>query len=374
MRALLAAAGREPRAALAVAMFGYAIRKAIGAFAAALGGLDLLVFTGGIGAHAPPVRPRPAPAWRPSGSTWTHRRISATRSGSAHPTVAARFGSSWPTKRAPWPARRGRWSPSANSLRQPPGAPRPARGSRSRHRRRRRRGRDPDSSAARTSGGRSAPWPGREMRPAGVVGPAVVTGDLHADGSCDPVQVEPPLHDGVAAHRQIHLSAGERRPRKAAGVEEFGRTNLRVALQVARIDTGEIDPEVNRGAREMVAVEGYRSAPSSKPSADFVDHDVAQGEVQGRTVEIDLPRFLVRRCCLLPHAFHGLQPQCQARSACAAEDELQRGAARLSRKPDPSHVRPSRSGPFLRLTRSQRALIDQVGRWSSRFGEGKDGP
>jgi len=56
MRALLAAAGREPRAALAVAMFGYAIRKAIGAFAAALGGLDLLVFTGGIGAHAAPVR------------------------------------------------------------------------------------------------------------------------------------------------------------------------------------------------------------------------------------------------------------------------------------------------------------------------------
>ena len=43
-------------AALAVAMFGYAIRKAIGAFAAAMGGLDLLVFTGGIGAHAALVR------------------------------------------------------------------------------------------------------------------------------------------------------------------------------------------------------------------------------------------------------------------------------------------------------------------------------
>jgi acetate kinase len=56
MRSLLAEAGRDPRAALAVAMFGYAIRKAIGAFAAALGGLDLLVFTGGIGAHAAPVR------------------------------------------------------------------------------------------------------------------------------------------------------------------------------------------------------------------------------------------------------------------------------------------------------------------------------
>jgi len=52
----LAAAGRDPRAALAVAMFSYAIRKAIGAFAAAMGGLDLLVFTGGIGAHAALVR------------------------------------------------------------------------------------------------------------------------------------------------------------------------------------------------------------------------------------------------------------------------------------------------------------------------------
>jgi acetate kinase len=57
MRSLLAAAaGKDPRAALAVAMFGYAIRKAIGAFTTAMGGLDLLVFTGGIGAHAAPVR------------------------------------------------------------------------------------------------------------------------------------------------------------------------------------------------------------------------------------------------------------------------------------------------------------------------------
>jgi acetate kinase len=56
MRTLLAEVGRDPHAALAVAMFGYAIRKAIGAFAVALGGLDLLVFTGGIGAHAAPVR------------------------------------------------------------------------------------------------------------------------------------------------------------------------------------------------------------------------------------------------------------------------------------------------------------------------------
>jgi acetate kinase len=46
----------DERARLAVAMFGYAVRKAIGALGAALGGIDLLVFTGGIGEHAPSVR------------------------------------------------------------------------------------------------------------------------------------------------------------------------------------------------------------------------------------------------------------------------------------------------------------------------------
>jgi acetate kinase len=34
------------------------VKKAIGAFAAALGGLDTLVFSGGIGEHAPSVRAR----------------------------------------------------------------------------------------------------------------------------------------------------------------------------------------------------------------------------------------------------------------------------------------------------------------------------
>ena len=46
MRSLLGEASTDPRAAVAVAMFGYAICKAVGAFAAAMGGLDLLVFTG----------------------------------------------------------------------------------------------------------------------------------------------------------------------------------------------------------------------------------------------------------------------------------------------------------------------------------------
>ncbi len=56
MKTLLAARGDNRDAALAVAMFCYQARKSIGVLAAALGGLDLLVFTGGIGEHAPQIR------------------------------------------------------------------------------------------------------------------------------------------------------------------------------------------------------------------------------------------------------------------------------------------------------------------------------
>ncbi len=53
MRDLLDREGRDVRAAEAIALFCYQVRKCIGAFAAALGGLDTLVFAGGIGEHAP---------------------------------------------------------------------------------------------------------------------------------------------------------------------------------------------------------------------------------------------------------------------------------------------------------------------------------
>jgi acetate kinase len=56
MKTLLERRPEDPDAALAVRMFAYQVRKFIGAFAAALGGLDLLVFTGGIGERAAPVR------------------------------------------------------------------------------------------------------------------------------------------------------------------------------------------------------------------------------------------------------------------------------------------------------------------------------
>ncbi len=48
----------DVRAAEAVALFCYQVKKWIGAFAAALGGVDTLVFAGGIGENAPVIRAR----------------------------------------------------------------------------------------------------------------------------------------------------------------------------------------------------------------------------------------------------------------------------------------------------------------------------
>ena len=56
MKTLLEKRAGDSRAALAVEMFCYQVRKWVGAFAAALGGLDTLVFTGGIGERSPEVR------------------------------------------------------------------------------------------------------------------------------------------------------------------------------------------------------------------------------------------------------------------------------------------------------------------------------
>jgi len=58
MRDLLEHETQDVRAAEAVALFCYQVKKWIGAFAAALGGLDTLVFAGGIGENAPAVRER----------------------------------------------------------------------------------------------------------------------------------------------------------------------------------------------------------------------------------------------------------------------------------------------------------------------------
>jgi acetate kinase len=58
MRELQEKAQRNAHAAEAIDLFCYRAKKYIGAYAAALGGLDALVFTGGIGEHSPAIRER----------------------------------------------------------------------------------------------------------------------------------------------------------------------------------------------------------------------------------------------------------------------------------------------------------------------------
>ena len=54
-----AAAGNE-RATLALDVFGYTVRRYVGAYIAAMNGIDALVFTAGVGEHTPEVRSRVA--------------------------------------------------------------------------------------------------------------------------------------------------------------------------------------------------------------------------------------------------------------------------------------------------------------------------
>lgn len=58
MQSLLMREDEDVRAAEAVAAFCYQVKKYIGAYAAVLGGLDTLVFAGGIGENAPLIRQR----------------------------------------------------------------------------------------------------------------------------------------------------------------------------------------------------------------------------------------------------------------------------------------------------------------------------
>jgi acetate kinase len=58
MRELTARSASDPAAALAVDLFCYQAKKFAGALVAVLGGLDILIFTGGIGENSAPVRAR----------------------------------------------------------------------------------------------------------------------------------------------------------------------------------------------------------------------------------------------------------------------------------------------------------------------------
>jgi acetate kinase len=58
IRVLLDHEKSDTRAAEAIDLFCYSIKKMIGSYAAALGGLDQLIFSGGIGVHSPQIRLR----------------------------------------------------------------------------------------------------------------------------------------------------------------------------------------------------------------------------------------------------------------------------------------------------------------------------
>jgi len=83
MRQLLAS--EDPRAALAVDVYVYRIGRELGSLAAALGGLDALVFTAGIGENAAPVRERVC-----RGAAWLGLQLDAAANGSGGPRLSTK--------------------------------------------------------------------------------------------------------------------------------------------------------------------------------------------------------------------------------------------------------------------------------------------
>ncbi|MGH9477192.1 MAG: acetate/propionate family kinase [Terriglobales bacterium] len=92
MKALLA--DPRPEAAAAVELFVYTARKYLGAMAAVLGGVDVLVFTGGIGEHAAGIRGRMIQGmdWLAPGGTLSTRVIPAGEEGVMARQTAAAMG------------------------------------------------------------------------------------------------------------------------------------------------------------------------------------------------------------------------------------------------------------------------------------------
>jgi acetate kinase len=84
MHVLLQQRGQDPAAAEAVELFVYLAKKQIGALAATLGGLDTLVFTGGIGAHAAAVRAEIA-----AGLEFLGLRLNAERNAAGEHVISA---------------------------------------------------------------------------------------------------------------------------------------------------------------------------------------------------------------------------------------------------------------------------------------------
>jgi acetate kinase len=90
MRTLLASS--DPHAADAVSLFVYRISRELGSLAAALGGLDALVFTAGIGEHAAEIRRRVCEqaAW-----LGVDLNEAANAAGAPRITIAGSSASAW---------------------------------------------------------------------------------------------------------------------------------------------------------------------------------------------------------------------------------------------------------------------------------------
>jgi acetate kinase len=89
VRDLLAAREKDARAAEAIELFCYTARKWIGAYAAAMGGLEALVFSAGIGEHSPEVRTEICSALAFLGLRLDPARNDAARGGGAPAVISA---------------------------------------------------------------------------------------------------------------------------------------------------------------------------------------------------------------------------------------------------------------------------------------------
>jgi acetate kinase len=87
LRDLLASERHDPRAAEAVALFCYQAKKWMGSFAAALGGLDTLVFSGGIGENSAVIRARICEGMQFLGVT-----LDETRNGAGEAVISREGG------------------------------------------------------------------------------------------------------------------------------------------------------------------------------------------------------------------------------------------------------------------------------------------
>jgi acetate kinase len=83
MRSLLASS--EPRAKLAIELFVYRVRRELGSLAAALGGLDAIVFTAGIGENSAEIRSRICEA-----AAWLGVELDATANTAGGPRISTR--------------------------------------------------------------------------------------------------------------------------------------------------------------------------------------------------------------------------------------------------------------------------------------------